>query len=91
MTYQDAEEFSAFFRQKDRERVLCHDAVRIGTFGEKLNKLNHSELESLLDMFHHVVTLFLNGIDCEGDEFRKKSALVKTAFDELLAKRAKAA
>jgi hypothetical protein len=42
-------------------------------------------------MFHHVVTLFLNGIDCEGDEFTKRSALVKTAFDELLAKRTKAA
>jgi len=70
------------FDRMDRERALCNDALRIGTFGDKLNKLGHSELESLQDMFHHVVTLLLNNLP--EDEFSRRNATVKKPFEELL-------
>ncbi len=71
--------------RNDEERKICTEALRTGTFEESLSKLKPSELDSLQKSFHLAVTSFLNKLDCENDEFAKRNALVKTAFDELLA------
>lgn len=76
----------------DKQRAICEEALRTGTFGESLSRLNLSELNDLRKSFHVAVTCFLDRLDCEGAEFTRRNDLVGTAYNELLAaKRAKSA
>ena len=67
-----------------RELAICNEALDTGSFGESLIKLKPSELDSLLDNFHLAVTLFMDRLDCESDEFKNRNARVGTAYNELL-------
>ncbi|NIA02052.1 MAG: hypothetical protein GWP15_01585, partial [Nitrospirae bacterium] len=68
----------------DEEQKICAEVLRTGTFGKSLSKLKPSEINSLQESFHIAVTSFLDGLDCESNEFRSRNARVGTAFNELL-------